>query len=163
MKAHRFLAALFTLAFAAAAFAQKPCTAAESAAAAKAIDRVSSWATLHGSWKAYRHCDAGPVADGFTEALLRLVVDWKRVDALANDMKDPAYRDFVIAHLKSPAAESDAEDVYSRAKASCPKGQEAFCAEIAEAVKPAKPQLIQMEPMAPIAPSAPAPATPPKK
>jgi hypothetical protein len=118
--------------------ADKPCSKAESAAAEKAVDRVVAWPQLLKAWQDYRHCDSGPVAEVFTDALLRLTVEWKNVDALAAAVRaDPQYRDFVYAHLKSDAAKDDREAIYSRAKSSCPSGMDAFCGELAELVKPA--------------------------
>jgi hypothetical protein len=115
--------------------AQKACTKPDESNANKAIDRITSWSTLNGTWKTYRHCDTGAVGEQFTEAILRLVIDWKNVDQLANAMKDQDYNDFIVKHLKSPEAKADAPDVYSRAKANCPKNLEAFCKDIAAAVK----------------------------
>ena len=62
------------------------------------------------------------------------MIDWKNVSQLADAMKDPDYNAFILEHLKSPEAKDDAPDVYSRAKANCPKGLEAFCKDIAAAV-----------------------------
>jgi hypothetical protein len=88
-------------------------------------------------WVDYRHCDTGNVDDQFTDALMRMLVEWKSPDALAASMtKDPAYADFVIKHIKSPAAKDDRESVYSRAKQSCPANLAAFCEKIAEVSKP---------------------------
>jgi len=149
------LSLAFMVLLSASAFGQaKPCSKNEEAVAGKAIDRISSWATLNNTWKTYRHCDTGPNQDLFTESILRLVVDWKQVDQLANAMKDAEYKEFILRHLKSPAAESDALDVYSRARNNCPKGQDTFCKEIADAVKPASPA-------SPAAPAAPAPLAAP--
>ena len=118
--------------------ADKPCSKADAATAEKAIDRVVSWQQLQRAWQDYRHCDTGAVADVFTDALLRLTVDWKNVDALAGAMRsDPQYRDFVVLHLKSEAAKDDRDAIYSRAKASCPSGLDAFCGELADVVKAA--------------------------
>lgn len=132
----KFALLFATLAFAGAAHAQKACSKADEAAAGKAIDRIGSWATLNATWKSYRHCDTGAVGEQFTEALLRLVIDWKSVNQLADAMaKEPDYKAFVIAHLKSKEAEGDAVDVYSRTKSNCPKGLDAFCKEIGSAVR----------------------------
>lgn len=146
--------ALLVLVLGGTAFAQKKCTPADEANAMKAADRVSSWPTLNSTWKTYRHCDSGAVADQFTEALLRLIVDWKHMDQLATAMKDPEYDDFILEHLRSPAAKNDAEDVFARAKASCPKGMAEFCARIAQAVDQTPLKPIAMEPAAPPAPPA---------
>lgn len=131
----KILLAAAALAFAGAASAQKPCTKADESNAQKAIDKISSWATLNGTWKSFRHCDTGAVGENFTEAILRLVIDWKGVNQLADAMaKDADYKAFIIDHLKSPEAKSDAPDVYSRTKSACPGGLADWCKEIAAAV-----------------------------
>lgn len=136
-------AALLALALAAAALPaaaqNKPCTKADHAAAEKAVDRVLTWGQLHKTFQDFRHCDSGPVDELFTDAVLRLTVEWKNVGAFAEAMQaDAAFKAFVFKHLRSPAAKEDLESVYSRAKASCPPKQESFCAELAEVAKPAK-------------------------
>ena len=135
------------------AAAQKECSKADSVAAEKAIDKVVNSSNLLKAWKDYRHCDAGPVDDTFTDAILRILVPWKEKDAeqVAIDVQaDPEYKKFLYKHLKSDAAKDDRQAVYSRAKSSCPPIQDEFCKELMEAVKdPAKA-------------AAPAPAAPPK-
>lgn len=124
---------------AAPAFAQqaKTCTKADEAAAAKAVDRVVTWPQLQKTWEDYRHCDSGAIDEAFTDAVLRMLVEWKNPEVLADAMsKEPDYGEFVVRHLKSPAAKDDRESVYSRAKASCPAKLNAFCDRIAEASKP---------------------------
>jgi hypothetical protein len=118
--------------------ADKPCTKADAVNGEKAIERSNNWNQLYKSWQDYRHCDTGSVADGYTDSLMRLIVEWKGVDTLAALMqKDPEFKEWVHARLKSPAAKDDQPTVYSRAMASCPKAMDAFCAELAESVKPA--------------------------
>ncbi|MGE5096540.1 MAG: hypothetical protein ACM3SO_15485 [Betaproteobacteria bacterium] len=133
----RLGAACFMLAGALGANAQdKPCTKADAAAAEKAIERVVMWTQLEKAWHDYRHCDSGAVGDLYTDALLRLLVDWKKPEALAEAVaKDPQYKAFVIAHIRSPVAKDDREAIYSRAKADCPGNLAAFCSEIADAAK----------------------------
>ena len=117
--------------------ADKPCTKADVANAEKAIERSNNWNQLYRSWQDYRHCDTGAVADGYTDSLMRLMVEWKGVDTLAAAMqKDPEFKEWVLARLKSPAAKDDQPTIYSRAMSSCPKAMDALCAEIAESVKP---------------------------
>ena len=137
------------------AFAQKTCTKVDQQEAMKAIDRVSSWLTLQSTWKTYRHCDSGEIGGAFTEALLRLIIDWKNIEQLANQMKEPEYEDFIVKHLTSPEAKNDAEDVYSRAKKKCPSTLTAWCTKIASTV--------DEQPLKPIAPAAPPAPAPDKK
>lgn len=136
MKRARVLACCALIA-AAPAFAQKTCSKADSAAAEKAMDKVVSWASLYKTYSDYRHCDTGSVNDGFTDAMLRLMVDWKHMDQLAGNVaKDAEYKAWLHKHLLSPMAKDDLESVYSRAKKSCPAAQQDFCAELIEVVKP---------------------------
>lgn len=136
--------------------ADKPCSPADASTAEKMVDRVVNWDQLYKAFKDYGHCDQGPVAEVYTDALLRCLVEWKGVEGLANPMeKDPAYRDFVVRHLKT-ASKADADAVYSRAKMSCPKGMDLFCTDVANAAHPAS-QFQQLQ-------LAPSPGTaPPKK
>ena len=143
------------------------CEKAQSAAAAKAIDRVLTWEQLYKVYRDYTACDSGANADAFTDAVMRLAVDWKNPQSLAAAMKsDAGFHDFVIAHLQSERSKDDRDDVYSRAKASCPAGLEAFCAEVAATVKPAAAAPARAKPTAddtldltplPVAPRTPAP------
>lgn len=135
--ARAWIAALACLAAASAQAADKPCTKADAANAEKAIDRVLNWPQLHKAWQDYRHCDSDKVADNYTDTVMRMMVDWKGIDGLAGTMqKDPQYKEFIYAHVKSPAAKDDHEMVYSRVRTGCPKGLDEFCAELAATVQP---------------------------
>jgi len=135
------------------ATAQSPCSPKDAAAAGKALDRVNTWGELHKTWRDWHRCDSGATADGFTDAIMRLGVDWKNMDALAKDMgEDPQYHDFILAHVKADPAKDDRDALYSRAKASCPKGLDKFCGEIVDATAPEKPFKTPdlMQPLPPI-------------
>jgi hypothetical protein len=130
------LASLLVVFAAASGAADKACTKADAAAGAKAVERINNWSQLYKTWQDYRHCDTGDVAEGYTDALLRLFVEWKDVGTLAASMKkDADFAQWVHARLKSPAAKDDAATVYSRVRASCPSGMDAFCTEIGDSVK----------------------------
>ena len=133
------LAILVACATVFAAHAQKTCSPADAQKAQKAVDLVMTWQALNKAWKDWGHCDTGEVGDTFTDATLRLMVDWKDTNTLAETMKDDGYKAFLTKHLRSPAAKDDRPAVYSRATNSCPKGQAAMCKEIEDAVsdKPA--------------------------
>jgi len=158
----RLCLVLLTMAFAAGAFAQKPCSANDAATAEKVVDRVVNWDQLYKAFQDYRHCDQGPVADVYTDALMRCLVEWKQVDALAGTMqKDKDYHDFIFRHLRAASGE-DQKSVFARAKMSCPKGLEPWCGELIDASKPLTFQGIEMAPM-PSFNAPPPAAAPPKK
>jgi len=134
------------MAIATSAYAQKTCSAGDAAAAQKAVDKIVTWQSLEKAYHDYKHCDTGPVEDGFTDSMMRLMVGWKNVDALAKAMdKDADYKAFVYKHLMSDAAKDDREDVYALAKKNCPAKQQAFCDDLATTVKPVK-----ADPLAPL-------------
>ena len=143
------LAILAACALAGAAHAQKACSPADMQKAQKAADMVVTWQHLNKAWKDHRQCDTAEVADTFTDAILRLMIEWKNVEVLAESMKDPEYAKFIQAHLHSPVAKDDLKDVRSRANQSCPKGQDAVCKQIAAAAEGEKP--IDLSPLAPVA------------
>ena len=97
------------------AHAQRECSKAEAAAAEKAIDRVTTYATLNKAWKDYRHCDKGTVDELFTDAILRLMVEWKNVETVALDMRDPSTRNSSTPTAEQ-AAKEDRDSIYSRAR-----------------------------------------------
>ncbi|HEX4333232.1 MAG TPA: hypothetical protein VH040_13905 [Usitatibacter sp.] len=118
--------------------ADRPCTRPDIANAQRSIDAIVTWPQLRKAWADYRQCDSGEIADMYTDALLRVAVSWKNSEQLANDAeKDPNYKAFVVAHLKSPAAKDDLPSIKSRVASMCPKGHDAFCAELSESLKPA--------------------------
>ena len=132
------VAVLLSLATPVALAQDRACGKADAANAEKSIDRVSNWAQLQKAFKDFQHCDSAPaVADLYSETVVRLIVDWKNVDAFAAEMQSAPFKAFVIEHLKRPVAKDDLDSVYSRVKASCPAKHEAFCAELAEVVKAA--------------------------
>ena len=111
----------------------KACSKADEAAAEKALDGVVNWQLMSKAWKQFRHCDSGATEEMFTDAFMRLAVEWKHVDELAAlSRADPEFKAFVKRHVTNPKFRDDAQSVYSRAKMSCPPDQAAFCAELAE-------------------------------
>jgi len=152
---------LVAAAFGAAA-QDKPCSPAEATRAEKLIDGVVNWELLYKAWQDYRHCDKGAVEENFTEALLRLIVDWKQIPTFAKQVEgNREYRDFVHKHINSPAAKGDVNAIYSRATMSCPKGLDTFCKDIATTAKPFAGMEIRTAPAA--APTADPKAAPPGK
>lgn len=118
------------------AAAQKECGKAESAAAEKTTGFIVNYGQLSRAYRDYRHCDTGAVEENFTDAILRLLVEWKNVDTIAGDLQaDPEYKKFIYKHL-GPAAKEDRDSIFSRAKNSCPPIQDEFCKELMGVVRP---------------------------
>ncbi len=137
MKRTWALGAVLALAAGAADSQSDACTDKDRIAAAQEIERIVGWDQLHRAWRDYRQCDGEAISELYTEALLRLIVEWKNVRGLADPFASEAgYRQFVLKHLRDPYAKDDLESIYSRAKMDCPAGLDAFCQEIAAAARP---------------------------
>ena len=136
------LLALFvaSIAFAAPALAQdKACSKADAGRADKAIDSVTTFAQLHKAWQDWRHCDSGPVAETFNDALFRLLVDWKGVDGLASTVGGSAdYKAWVLARVKA-ASKEDKSAIFSRAKTGCPSKHASLCDDLIAAASDSAP------------------------
>lgn len=159
MRTIRVIAALAALAAPAATLAQdRACAAADSKAAEQALDRVVNWELLHKAWKEFGHCDSGAVNEAFTEAFLRVAVQWKNVEQFAPRYQGEAqFKAFINRHIASPAAKDDVDALYSRAKSDCPSRLAAFCEEFAQVAK----GVMDGPAPAPAAPAAPAAAPKP--
>ena len=132
MKTIQWVVAVLALSAAGALAQDKACSKADAAAAEKALDGVVNWQLMSKAWKQFRHCDSGEGEALFTDAFMRLAVEWKHVDELASlSGADPEFKAFVKRHVTNPKFKDDAQSVYSRAKMSCPADQAAFCAELA--------------------------------
>ena len=115
----------------------KPCSKADAGRAEKAVERVNNWAQLRKAYQDFRQCDTGPTSDAFTEAFVRLLVEWKDVDAIAASSQDADFKAFMEKHLREPSAKDDLDSIYSRAKSNCPAKHEAFCTQLADFTKAA--------------------------
>lgn len=111
----------------------KACSKADAATADKAIDRVTSFAQMQKAWQDWRHCDSGPVAETYNDALFRLLVDWKDVGSFASTAQaSPQYKEWVMARVKD-ASKEDRKAIFSRAKGACPSKLDAICADLVAA------------------------------
>ena len=74
--------------------------------------------------------------DLFTDALMRMMVEWKNPDQfLKRYQSDAEFKAFVHKHMKSLTAKDDVKSVYSRVKSNCPANFTAVCAQLEEVAK----------------------------
>ena len=106
MQPRRLALGLATLILAAGVHAQdKACSKSDAAAAAKALDNVVTWGQLEKAWRDYRQCDSPPADAQFTEALMRIMVDWKQPEQLGAAVgKDAEYKAFAGAQATTASA-----------------------------------------------------------
>lgn len=90
---------------------------------------AGSWKALHVHFQTYGPCDAGPVREGYAHGVVSLLASrWELLPDLARHAKDdPAFLDFVVAHLDATSAPEDLEIVRRSAKEVCPRAHRALC------------------------------------
>jgi len=90
---------------------------------------AGTWKALHVHYQTYGQCDAGPVREGYAHGVMSLLASrWARLGELARHAReDPAFLDFVVAHLDATSSPEDLEAVRRSAKDGCPRAHRALC------------------------------------
>lgn len=111
------------------------CTPKRQEAAENGVDALHAWPDILAFYESYRVCDDGGVADGLTEAVVRLLADhWDRLPALAVAIaQEPAFRPFVLSHIDSTADTGDLQMIESSATRNCPRDLSMLCKSVAQA------------------------------
>jgi len=132
-----FLAALTFLNFTSSTAArQKPCTKQQEMQAENGIDHLNDWSAVYQSFKRYSHCDDGAIAEGYSDAIGKLLADnWKTdfpelARLTANDLP---FRRFVLRHLDETIPVDTRERVVQNSKIHCPSGAARLCMQITTA------------------------------
>ncbi len=110
----------------------KPCSAKDAQAADAMIDRLVSWEMVERAYRQFGHCDDGSIAEGYSEAVARLLVDqWPTLPNLSMRIKRyPAFGRFVLRHIDATLSTQDVEKIAELASASCPPQDATLCARI---------------------------------
>jgi len=117
--------------------AQKPinkpeCSDTEAQRAESEAVMLRSWDALYGSYKRYKHCDDGAIAEGYSEAVARILVDhWNTLSRLADiARKDTDFRRFVLRHIDETLNLEDVKNIRANAEKRCPSGLRDLCRDI---------------------------------
>jgi len=116
--------------------AQLPdCTDAQASRAGTVIDGVRTWDGLYKSYKLYEQCDDGLVADAYSDAVARLLVEhWSTLPRLAQlAKKNDDFWQFVLDHIDSSDDPGDLRTIKRRAERRCPAGLRSTCRELNKA------------------------------
>lgn len=110
----------------------KLCSAAEAEAADAIVDGLDSWNKIQNAVHRFGHCDDGGIAEGFSEAIARMLVDhWSDLPRLARLVQaDPKFALFVTKHIDATLMPSDLERIASLATSACPQKLDALCQSI---------------------------------
>ncbi|MES2295934.1 MAG: hypothetical protein V4582_02780 [Pseudomonadota bacterium] len=113
------------------------CSSREQEAADAMLDHLDNWQALAVAHKNYGQCDDGSIAEGYSEAVARLLVDhWHSVPTLANMIRtDRSFKRFVLHHIDSTLDTRELERIIALASASCPPGLQYLCGELRVSAK----------------------------
>ncbi|EKY3199696.1 hypothetical protein RBA29_003382 [Cronobacter turicensis] len=116
------------------------CTQEKAEAAENAVDSLKTWAETYESYMRYSSCDEGGIGEGYSEVIIRLLVDhWSELPALdALGKRNASFGRWVISHIDSTLSSDDLQKVSDTARMQCPSGHVALCEKIAVAASKAQ-------------------------
>ncbi|RKR42864.1 hypothetical protein [Paraburkholderia sp. BL17N1] len=122
----------------------KACTEHDAVGADAMVDSITTWDAASVAFTKYGQCDDGDIAEGYSEAIARLLVDrWNTLPRLGQLIKrNPSLKGFVLRHIDSTLDTADLDKIKGLSTSSCPSGMETFCKALTHAVlqteRPAK-------------------------
>jgi len=95
-----------------------------------------TWEDLYRLFNAYPGCDDGLYAEGYSDFVAQsLAKHWDNFHELASLVgKDPTFRDFILRHIDTTAAQGDLITLLDNARTRCPSSSVLLCKEIEKAV-----------------------------
>jgi hypothetical protein len=115
----------------------RSCTKEEAIAAETVAATANTWKQLYQQFVHYGHCDDGAIAEGFDEAVTRLLAEqWSSIHALSLISEtDPAFRKFVIRHIDQTVPTERLAHIRKKAATQCPSDLESLCHDIESACR----------------------------
>jgi hypothetical protein len=132
------VAAILTLSASYAACAQNaPCSDPQDKRALAETDSLRTWDALYRSYEKYRACDDGAIAEGYSEAVARLLADhWETLPRLiALKMREPRFWRFVLKHIDATDDSGDLEKIRLNSTKHCAAELNSACASIERAAE----------------------------
>lgn len=126
--------------FSTSAFATERCTKEDSIAAANIHFYIESWAGMKKLFENYAHCDDGQAAEGFSDAVGRLLIkNWRSLPELAKlAQANPEFLKFVLHHVDATLLPEDLARIEFKANNRCTKALNSLCKKIAKEAKYAR-------------------------
>jgi hypothetical protein len=125
---------VFALSAAASAATNETCATRKAREAALEVGQQKSWAGVYSSFKRFRHCDDGDIAEEYSYAIGHLLAhNWDRlVDLIRLSASDKDFAEFVVLHINEDIWEGDAQIMVSNARRQCPPEAKWLCTSIVD-------------------------------
>ncbi len=118
---------------------ERNCSKEEAMQAEDSVGMLSGWDDFYQSFKRFRHCDDGAIAEGYTDSVVRLLSShWNQLQKLSDlSSSDSKFLDFVLRHINATADQDELKKVLINAQTHCPKSAGTLCSMIEKAVEKA--------------------------
>lgn len=105
------------------------CTKQKAIDADKDLDRLTDWTAVYRTFRLYRQCDDGAVAEGYSDAVAKLLVNrWQTLRDLAMlSRQHPEFERFVLWHIDTTTGLKNAQTIIANARNRCPADLKALC------------------------------------
>lgn len=115
------------------------CTKTEEIEAESSVSRLNNWDDIYKSFKRFRHCDDGAIAEGYSDSIVRLSAErWHELEVLIKrTSSDKDFYTFVLKHIDATADKSEIEEIIINSGKHCPESAKAMCSAIEDAAKKA--------------------------
>ena len=117
-----------------------PCTASAAIQADEDVDHLSDWDHVYRSYQRFSQCDDGSVAEGYSDAIAKLLADkwdsFHRLVALSKGNR--RFQRFVLQHINTTVSDDVLHRIARNTRSECPQGAQGLCNLIASAVSRAE-------------------------
>lgn len=96
------------------------------------VDYLKTWDQIYDSFKRYSACDDGAIAEGYSDAVVRMLADrWNQLSTLQTLVdRDKRFGEFVFKHIDATTDDHDLDRVVANADRHCPEGDGELCSTI---------------------------------
>src|SRR5580704_4033314 len=95
-------------------------------------DYLKTWEQIHDWFKRYSTCNEGAPAEGYSDAVVRMLADrWIQLSILQTLIdRDKRFGEFVFEHIDATTDDHDLDRVVANADRHCPQGDRQLCGSI---------------------------------
>jgi hypothetical protein len=114
---------------------KKICAPEEARQAEAETDHLRDWGSVHRSYERFSHCDDGSIAEGYSDAVAKLLADhWDQFSRFVQLVSsDKRFAPFVVKHIDETIPREVLLKILKNAHSRCPAGRKGLCEQIAHA------------------------------
>jgi len=107
--------------------------------AESSVSQLNNWEDVYKSFKKFRFCDDGAIAEGYSDVVVRMLSNqWSQLGELVKPSSaDKEFFVFVVKHIDATANKSEAENIIVNSSTKCPESAKIVCSEIEKSAREA--------------------------